>query len=285
MATPDQGYSLRVGDIEVLPVIDCVFHAAPRTTYAGQPGDPYWEPHKYLLDEEGKLGAAMGGFLVRNATNDRLMLVDLGMGVHKGFTIVGEHLLENLASYGYAPEDITDVVLTHLHMDHIGWASKRGQVTFPNATYRCDAADWQYWVVDPKPGTGGGMDHLMKPQQHVMQPTETHLETWDADCVIAPGVNIVRIPGHTPGSVLVVLSDHGKRAMLLGDVVHCAVELLDDEWDGAFDVDPEMARAARNALVRELEGQDVPVAAAHFPGLRFGRILPGEQHRRFDFFS
>jgi glyoxylase-like metal-dependent hydrolase (beta-lactamase superfamily II) len=129
------------------------------------------------------------------------------------------------------------------------------------------------------------MDHLMKPQQHVMQPTASRLETWDTDCTIAPGVDIVRLPGHTPGSVLVVLSDAGKRAMLLGDVVHCAVELLDDEWDGAFAVDPVMAKAARNQLVLELEDQDVPVAAAHFPGLQFGRILPGEQHRRFSFLS
>jgi glyoxylase-like metal-dependent hydrolase (beta-lactamase superfamily II) len=83
------------------------------------------------------------------------MLVDLGIAVHSGFTIQGELLLRSLASYGYLPEDITDVVFTHLHMDHIGWASKRGEVTFPNATYRCDAADWQYWVVDPKPGTAG----------------------------------------------------------------------------------------------------------------------------------
>jgi glyoxylase-like metal-dependent hydrolase (beta-lactamase superfamily II) len=281
----EETYSLKVGAIEVLPVIDCEFKAKPGQTFAGLPGDAYWEPHQYLLDDQGEVGSAMGGFLIRNAHNERLMLVDLGMGVHEGLPIKGELLLQNLASYGYAPTDITDVVFTHLHLDHIGWASTRGERTFPNATYRCDAADWHHWVVDPRPGTGGGLDNVMSLQRRVMEPTATQIETWDTDCVIAPGVNIVRIPGHTPGSVLVVLSDEGKRAMLLGDVVHCAVELLDDEWDGAFDVDPVMAKAARNRLVRELEGEDVPVAAAHFPGLRFGRIMLGEQHRRFDFFA
>jgi hypothetical protein len=63
--------------------------------------------------------------------------------------------------------------------------------------------------------------------------------------------------------------------MLLGDVVHCPVELLDDEWAGIADVDPALARRTRTALARELEGTDVPVAASHFPGLRFGRLLSG----------
>src|SRR5262245_28719745 len=105
-----EGYSLQVGALEVLPVLDAVVLGQPSTTWAGQPGDDHWGPHEYLLDDEGRIGAAMGGFLIRHANNDRLMLVDLGLGMQKGFNIVGEHLLESLAAYGYAPEDITDVV-------------------------------------------------------------------------------------------------------------------------------------------------------------------------------
>jgi hypothetical protein len=71
--------------------------------------------------------------------------------------------------------------------------------------------------------------------------------------------------------------------MLIGDVVHCPVELLDDEWAGLADVDPVAAQRARNALAAELEGTDVPVAAAHFPGLQFGRLLAGEGKRGWTF--
>jgi hypothetical protein len=69
--------------------------------------------------------------------------------------------------------------------------------------------------------------------------------------------------------------------MLLGDVVHCPVELLDEEWAGVGDLDPELAKRTRNALARELEGTDTPVAAAHFPGLVFGRLLAGEGRRNW----
>ena len=90
-------------------------------------------------------------------------------------------------------------------------------------------------------------------------------------------------PGHTPGSTIVVLSSGTERAVMLGDVVHCPVALLDDEWAGMSDVDPVMAKRTRNAIARELEGTGVPVAGAHFQGMQFGRILPGQGTRRWVF--
>jgi hypothetical protein len=71
--------------------------------------------------------------------------------------------------------------------------------------------------------------------------------------------------------------------MLLGDVVHCAVELLDSEWEGIGDVDPVLAQRTKENLAREIEGTEVKVAAAHFPGLRFGRLLYAEGRRSWMF--
>jgi len=61
--------------------------------------------------------------------------------------------------------------------------------------------------------------------------------------------------------------------------VHCPVELVDDEWATIGDVDPHLAKRTRVALARELESTGTPAAAAHFPGLQFGRLLPGEAKR------
>jgi hypothetical protein len=80
---------------------------------------------------------------------------------------------------------------------------------------------------------------------------------------------------------VIVVSSGPERAMLLGDVVHCPVELVDDEWGALFDVDPALALQTRVALNRELEGSNLPVAAAHFPGLRFGRLVRAEGRRRW----
>jgi glyoxylase-like metal-dependent hydrolase (beta-lactamase superfamily II) len=102
---------------------------------------------------------------------------------------------------------------------------------------------------------------------------------YDRSGPLLPGVDVMAAPGHTPGSTVIVLSSGTERAMLLGDAVHCPVELSDDEWEGMSDVDPALAKRTRIALNRELEGTDIPVAAAHFPGLQLGRVLLGEGRR------
>jgi glyoxylase-like metal-dependent hydrolase (beta-lactamase superfamily II) len=274
---------MRIGALEVLPVIDGSWRHAASEMYASQPDDEAWAPHRYLLDDDGMVELTIGGFLVRHERNERVVLVDLGLGGNELFDMQGGAMLDSLAALGLRPDEVTDVVFTHLHLDHIGWATVDGEAVFPNATYRCDAADWEHFVTHPPETKSRRMQHMLDQQVALLAPLADRVTPWDADGAIAPGVDIVRTPGHTPGSSLVVLNDGAERALLLGDVVHCPVELLDDEWDGMFDVDPVQAKAARNALVRELEGGDVSVAAAHFPGLRFGRILPGQQHRRFEF--
>jgi glyoxylase-like metal-dependent hydrolase (beta-lactamase superfamily II) len=257
---------MNIGDIEILPVMDGTARIKATEAFSGTSADD-WAPHRRFLDADGNLEMALGGFLVRGAA-DRLVLVDAGVGTIDDGTFRGGHLVESLAAYGVTPADVTDVVFTHLHFDHVGWATQKGKVIFENATYRCDERDWEHFVVGPDGGAA-----------RKLTPVEDRLETWSESGPIAPGVDAMVAPGHTPGSTIVVLSSGDQRAMLLGDVVHCPVELLDDEWAGMADVDPEMALRTRRALAAELEGTDVPVAAAHFPGLSFGRLLGGSGRR------
>jgi glyoxylase-like metal-dependent hydrolase (beta-lactamase superfamily II) len=288
---------LKVGTIEILPVIDGTHSVPLSRTFAtfgagpdGQDPEKAWEAHRYLLDDDGEIETSLGGFLIRGA-DQRMTLVDLGLGEHEVMGATAGGMLQSLAQLGVQPEDITDVVFTHLHIDHIGWASKNGEVVFPNATYRCAAADWEYFVTNVSDASAADDPNVARSHpvfelgRQLLLPASDRLETWSADGTILPGVDAICIPGHTPGSTILVVSDGSQRAMLLGDVVHCAVQLLDDEWNTFGDVDPIRAKQARNALVRELEGEDTPVAAAHFPGLQFGRILYGETPRRFSFMS
>jgi glyoxylase-like metal-dependent hydrolase (beta-lactamase superfamily II) len=263
---------MQVGALDILPVMDGTARMPPTAafTQAGKGGsEEDWAPHRQLLADDGMLELALGGFLIR--TGDRVVLVDTGVGMINEGIFVGGKLLENLAAYGVTPAEVTDVVFTHLHFDHVGWATQKGVVVFDNATYRCDERDWSHFV-GPDPGA-----------TKKLTPITDRLETWSADGTILPGIDAMVAPGHTPGSTIVVVSSGTDRALLLGDVVHCPVELLDDEWAGLGDVDPDLARRTRIALARELEGTDTPVAAAHFPGLQFGRLLAGQGQRNFVF--
>ena len=185
-------------------------------------------------------------------------------------------LPDSLAALGVRADDVTDVIFTHLHFDHIGWASADGAPFFPNATYRCAAADLDYFLAGPDEEQFTSALFYAATARERLAPVLDRIETWAADRALLPGIDVRLAPGHTPGSSVIVLSDGNERALLLGDMVHCPLELMDDDFNLLADHDQELANRVREAYARELEGTGTLAAAAHFPGLRFGRLLPGE---------
>jgi glyoxylase-like metal-dependent hydrolase (beta-lactamase superfamily II) len=263
----------RVGDLEILPIFDgsATYDAREILVKPTVDGDP-WAAHESLLDEHGRLELIMGAYLI--PVGDRRILIDAGLGAIDNDQYHGGGLLDSLAAAGVAPDDVTDVLLTHLHFDHVGWTTRKGQVVFENATYRCHAADWAHFIE----GDDADPAAIRK-----LGPLADQLELFDIDHTLAPGVDVRHAPGHTPGSVIIVVSDGDDRAMLLGDIVHCPAELAEDDWEAVFDVDRAMARRTREALARELEGTTTMIGAAHFPGLQFGRLLSAAGERSWVF--
>lgn len=254
---------MRVGDIEVVPLIDGEITQKPTEAYRSTTAAD-WEPHQRWLTHDGMLEIPVGCFVIR--TDGRVVLVDAGLGSVKVEGFSGGRLLDELTANGLAPEDITDVVFTHLHFDHVGWATQKGTIVFPNATYRCHSADWSHFVES---GNQPGAARKLSPLIHQLEP-------FDGQTTLAPGVDALPTPGHTPGHAALVISSGTDRAMLLGDATHCPVELYEAEWDGLGDVDPALAKRTRNAMYAELEASGTPASAAHFPGLEFGRVLRAE---------
>jgi len=258
---------MQVGDFRVDHVVDGRGRFKPKNVFPDKT-EEQWGMHDHLLDADGLLPFTMGGFLVRGG--DRVVLIDAGLGEGEMMGIKAGALLESLAALGVAPDDVTDLVFTHLHIDHIGWASADGRIVFPNATYRCAPNEWEHFMVDHRGDEAA-----------VLEPATERFEHWTPGDTIAPGLDTLATPGHTPGSTTLVLSSGTERVMFLGDVVHCPVQLEDDEWGALFDVDPELAKRTRTALAKELEGTDTRVSGAHFPELTFGRLVQANGQRRF----
>lgn len=257
-----------IGGYHIDPVIDGEGRFKPTKTFRGTTPEQ-WEVHKDLLDADGLLNFVMGGFLLRG--HDRTVLVDLGLGPGTLMGITAGRMLGSLAALGVSPAEVTDVLFTHLHEDHIGWASLDGVPQFPNATFHCGAGDYEHFVVE----------HNEEYANVKLGPCTNHFETYE-QAPSLPAITTMQAPGHTPGSTIIVISDAERRAMMLGDVVHCPVQLLDDEWAALFDFDPDMARKTRNRLARELEGDASTVmSGAHFPGMRFGRLMTGQGRRQW----
>lgn len=187
-------------------------------------------------------------------------------------------LLRSLDALGITPEQVTDVVLSHLHFDHIGWLSNNGAPTFPNAVIRAERKDLIHFQK-PEQAIDDAFYQIawnVRPTAAVLAPVLDRIEPWDGDSPIAPGIDAVFTPGHTPGHSIFVLSSGEERGMLLGDVVHCPLQLTDLDFSVMADIDQALADQQRERVYREIVGDDIPVAGAHFPGLRFGRILEGK---------
>src|SRR5581483_2910434 len=113
---------MQVGELLVTPVLDGRFEL-PATLFFPKTYEQDWIPHRQFLNEDGMLP------------------LDAGVGPPSPGPAFGM-FLDELAAQGVQPAEVTDVVFTHLHFDHIGWASADGAPVFPNATYRCHREDW-----------------------------------------------------------------------------------------------------------------------------------------------
>ena len=258
---------MQIGDLEVIPVNDG--EGKLESSYIPKLD---WDLHKDLLDEEGRFEINFGCFLIRNG--EQTVLVDAGLGPITLPPYRGGDLPANLAQAGVQPSDIDLILITHLHVDHIGWLVQDGRPYFPSATVRFGEKDLDQFIRAEEP------DQFAVPIIDVLN-TAGRIETIDADGDVAPGVSVLQTPGHTLGHISVVASSGTKRAFMLGDAVTCPAQLEDSEWTAMSDIDPDLAVRSREMLYRELEGTEDVFAASHFPDLRFGRVLTGEGKRYF----
>ena len=260
---------MRLGALAIEPVYDGDGRAVGREVLSRPGVADAWACHEDLLDHAGELKFALGGFLVR--TGDRVVLVDTGVGMIDNGEYRGGRFLESLRELGVAPHEVTDVVFTHLHFDHVGWATRRGEVVFPNATYRVHRADWAHFVESSEAAPGA---------VRKLSPLSGQLELFDADTTLAPGLDTRHVPGHTPGSTIFVVSSEGERALLLGDVAHAPVELTDPTWEAVFDEDKAAAKRVRAELAAAAADTPDLLVAAHFPA---GRLVTVGGETRFSY--
>lgn len=258
-----------VGGIELYPIYDGTAWERLDEVLVHD-GGADWNCPQHPVGEDGRMEIALGGYLIR--TGSRTVLVDAGIGRVDHDHRSGGEFLDSLSALGVEPRDVTDVLFTHLHWDHVGWATQRGEVTFENATHRVHSADWQFFVDGP-----GAVPGAIRK----ISPLASRLEVFDSEIELAPGVIARPAPGHTPGSTVFVIADRGERALLLGDVVHAVGELTEPEWHGLYDIDPVAAKATRDQIAQEAIDQGDVIAAGHFPGLQFGRLITQGDGRRF----
>jgi len=271
----------KIGDIDVTVISDGEA-GAPGTMYFAGTTAEQWAPHKRWLDHEGNVRFPFSCFVVQSG--DRTVLIDTGLGPVNMFGFTGGALLTELASAGFKPEDIDTVFITHLHIDHCGTVAlpdgDKHKAVFPKASYMWSSDEDKFWrSADATTlGRAGAADLMPK----MFAAIEGKFKAADDGDIIAPGVNAIGTPGHTPGHAGVILSSGGERAFILGDAISCPVQLEQPEWSGMGDMDKDLARRTQETVAKEAESSGALLTAAHFPGLTFGRVLAGKGKRYWE---
>jgi glyoxylase-like metal-dependent hydrolase (beta-lactamase superfamily II) len=207
-------------------------------------------------------------------TGSRLVLIDTGAGTLFGPT-VGK-FLANLQAAGYEPAQIDDVLITHMHGDHVGGLVTNGKRTFPNAVVHADRHDADYWLSKeelakaPAQAKGGFQGAMQSLQPYV---DAGKFKAFEAGGQIVPGVRSIAAYGHTPGHTIYAVESQGHKLMLWGDLLHvAAVQFPQPSVTIRFDSDSKAAEAAREKSLREAASEGYLVGLAHVPFPALGHV-------------
>lgn len=260
-------YAVQVGDIEVLVISDGVLpitastlatNAEP-TELAGWLGDNFLPPD--VIDWPLNVVVVRSG--------DRTILVDAGLGLEfPDFPRAG-NTVQRLEAAGVNLDSVTDVVLTHMHMDHVGGLITDGlkERLRPDLQIHAATAEAEFWespdfsrTVMPQPIP----DVLRRVATQFLDEYRGQLRTFESEYEVAPGVLISRTGGHTPGHSVVRLESRGDKLTFAGDAVF-APGFDNPEWQNGFEHDPEEAARVRVRLLRELAATGESLVATHLP--------------------
>ena len=260
-------YAQQVGDIEVLVISDGVLPipAPVMATNADSASLSTWLDDMFLPPDV--LDWPLNVVVVRSG--DRTILVDAGLGVEfPDFPRAGQ-TVHRLEAAGIDPAAVTDVVLTHLHMDHVGGLLTQGlkERLRPDLQVHLAAREAEFWEAPdfshtampaPVPGT------LRRVASQFLDEYRGHLRPFETEHEVAPGVLISRTGGHTPGHSIVRVESRGQRLTFAGDAVF-QVGFDNPGWQNGFEHDPEEATRVRVRLLQELAATGEALVATHLP--------------------
>lgn len=216
--------------------------------------------------------ASINAFLLE--MGNRLVLVDTGVGELFGPGL-GNKLIASLHAAGVEPEQVSDVLLTHVHSDHMGGLTRDGQIVFPNATIHVGKPDVDFFLDRQNAAHTDYDRHYFDQAITVLAPyiDAGKVSSFDRATEILPGLTASLHPGHTPGSAFYTLESQGQRLTFIGDILHvAAVQLPEPSVTIAYDVNPERAASVRSKAFSAFAEDAELVAAPHMPFPGIGHI-------------
>ena len=211
-------------------------------------------------------------------TGSDLVLFDTGMG-EGGREAGAGRLLDGIRAAGYAPEQVSVVVVTHMHGDHIGGLMEAGKPAFANARYVMGEVEYAFWKDPARAGTPAENGHKAVLEKVVPLAEKT---TFIGDgAAVVPGISAIAAFGHSPGHMVFRLDSDGKGLMLTADTAnHYVVSLQRPVWEVRFDMDKAKAAETRRRVFDMIASERLPFIGYHMPFPAVGFVeKQGEGYR------
>ncbi|HAT33369.1 MAG TPA: MBL fold metallo-hydrolase [Janthinobacterium sp.] len=213
--------------------------------------------------------ASINAFLFK--LDGRVVLVDTGSGqmFPAGY---GGKLLGSLAAAGVTPEQVSDILLTHAHDDHIGGLVRDGHPVFPNATIHIGKPDIDFFLDRSNAAKAHYDMKYFDEANTALKPyiDAGKVQTFSGSGAIMTGVTATVHPGHTPGSAFYEVESAGQKIVFVGDIVHvAAVQFPEPNITITYDVDRAKAAQVREKTFAAFAQDRTLIAVPHmsFPGI------------------
>jgi glyoxylase-like metal-dependent hydrolase (beta-lactamase superfamily II) len=273
----------KIGDVEIARIVEVygweddigmLLPDAP-PDYLNQ--FPWLQPH--FATPEGKMIISFQCFVLRS--QGRTAMIDTCIGNDRQrefpvFTNMQTTFLEDLATAGFPHEEVTDVLCTHLHFDHVGWNTRlvdgKWVPTFPQARYLFGRREFEHWKFLHETNGYHDLHHM---DDAVVPVLDAGLvELIEPDFRLTDEVSLIPTPGHTPGHVSVLIQSRGQSAVITGDMMHNPVQIAVPGREARFDMDKTQAARTRSEFVTRFNATPTLVIGSHFAEPSAGHIVP-----------
>ena len=276
----------RVGSAEVTRIpelrLDGFTPAALLPDWPEHDGAPARHRPDCFTPDGGRVLLSVHSWLIRD--RGRTILVDAGAGNDKQrpharyFDRLRNPYLDQLTAAGVTPEAVDYVLLSHLHVDHVGWNTRlvdgEWVPTFPNARYLFSRREYEFFC-DPANRSERNRTSI----QARLDSVDPVVAAGLADPIevdgreVMPGLSFHPTPGHSPDHASIVLQRDGERAIFAGDVLHDPVQVERPDLISIFDADPEATLRSRQWALGYAADADATFFASHFPSTAAGRVV------------